>query len=175
MEAEIYGKTSKEKVVKCRFFDISSIISASRHRRSMKQLPFDSSQFDGSNGGIFRFLRPLDAEIFGETSKWRSTGSVKCRFFDISSFISASRHRRSMKQLPFDSSQFDGSNGSIFRFLQPLDTEIFGEMSKWRSTGSVKCRFVDILSIISASRYRTSMKQIPFDSSQCDGSNGSIF
>ena len=55
-----------EKVVKCRFVDISSIISASRHRRSMKQLPFDSSQYDGSNGSIFRFLRPLDADIFDE-------------------------------------------------------------------------------------------------------------
>src|ERR1043165_7939448 len=114
-----------KKVVKCQFFDISSIISASRHRKSMKQLPFDSSQFDGSNGGIFRFLRPIDAEIFGETSKWRSTGSVKCRFVDISSIISASRHRRSMKQLPFDSSQFDGSNGGIIRFLRSSDAEIF--------------------------------------------------
>src|SRR6185295_14208463 len=133
-----------EKVVKCRFVDISSIISASRHRRSMKQLPFDSSQCNGSNGGIFMFLRPLDAEIFGETSKWHSTGSVKCRFVDISSIISASRHRRSMKQLPFDSSQCNGSNGGIFMFLRPLDAEIFGETSKWRSTGSVKCRFVDI-------------------------------
>src|SRR6185437_1183179 len=125
-----------EKVVKCRFVDILSIISASRHRRSMKQLPFDSSQCDGSNGGIFMFLRLLDAEIFDETSKWRSTGSVKCRFVDISSIISASRHRRSMKQLPFDSSQCDGSNGSIFTFLRPLDAEIFdkkvsGAVPKW--------------------------------------------
>src|ERR1051326_140236 len=93
----------------------------------MKQLPFDSSQLYGSNVVIFRFLRPLDAEIFGETSKWRSTGSVKCRFVDISSIISAFRHRRSMKQLPFDSSQCDGSNGGIFRFLRPLDAEIFGK------------------------------------------------
>src|SRR6185437_6208360 len=117
-------------------FDVLPNISASRYRKSMKQLPFDSSQCDGSNGSIFMFLRPLDAEIFGETSKWRSTGSVKCRFVDISSIISASRHRRSMKQLPFDSSQYDGSNGSIFRFLRPLDAEIFdeklsGAVPKW--------------------------------------------
>ena len=55
-----------KRCVKCWFVDISSIISASRHRRNMKQLPFDSSQWDGSNGSIFKFLRPLDAEIFDE-------------------------------------------------------------------------------------------------------------
>ena len=55
-----------EKVVKCQFVDILSVISESRYRKSMKQLPFDSPQCDGSNGSIFKFLRPLDAEIFDE-------------------------------------------------------------------------------------------------------------
>src|ERR1044071_4978841 len=125
LEAEIIDEMLKNRHFTTFSFDVLPYISASIHHRSIKQLPFDSSQFDGSNGGIFRFLRPLDAEIFGETSKWRSTGSVKCRFFDISSIISASRHRRSIKQLPFDSSQCDGSNGGIFRFLRSLDAEIF--------------------------------------------------
>src|SRR5437660_365944 len=121
------------------------------------------------------FLQLLDAKIFGETSKWHSTGSVKCRFVDISSIISASRHRKSMKQLPFDSLNATVLIVVFFMFLRPLDAEIFSETSNWRSTGSVKCRFVDISSTISVFTHRRSMKQLPFDSSQCNGSNGSIY
>src|SRR5437764_14925333 len=54
-------------------FDVSSNISASSGRRRMGIPPFDSSRFAGSNGSIFILLRPLDAELFDENSKWRST------------------------------------------------------------------------------------------------------
>ena len=55
-------------VIKCRFDDISPINSASSGRRGMNLPPFDSSRRAGSNGGIPIRLRPLDAEIFDETS-----------------------------------------------------------------------------------------------------------
>ena len=86
-----------------RYFDVSPNISASNGRRNIKILPLEPLHWEESNGSCFILLRYLDAEIFGKTSKWCSTGSVKCWFVDILSIISAFRHRRSMKQLPFDS------------------------------------------------------------------------
>ena len=49
-------------------FDVLSNISASSGRRRMKIPPFEPARRDESNGGIFIRLRPLDAEIFDETS-----------------------------------------------------------------------------------------------------------
>src|SRR2546430_10197783 len=80
LDAELIGKMSSNR----RFstfdttpFDVSSNISASSGRRRMGIPPFDSSRFAGSNGSIFILLRPLDAELFDETSKWRSTECYK--------------------------------------------------------------------------------------------------
>ena len=67
----------------------------------MKQLPFDSSQCDGSNGSIFMFLRPLDAEIFSKTSKWRSTEIVKnANLIDVLSNNLAPNGHKKVKILP---------------------------------------------------------------------------
>ena len=98
----------------------------------MKQLPFDSSLCDGSNGSIFMFLRPLDAKIFSEMSKWRSTRSAKCRFVDISSIILA--------------------NSSILGFYNHW-------MLRYLTNHCVDCWFVDISSNILASRHRRSIRR----------------
>src|SRR5437868_5717363 len=50
------------------FDGISPINSASSGCKRMGIPPFDSPQRAGSNGGIPILLRPLDAEIFDETS-----------------------------------------------------------------------------------------------------------
>ena len=140
-----------QNVNKSILYNVSSNISASNGRRSMKILPLEPSHWEESNGSSFMLLRCLDAEIIDEMSTNRQFATFLLCHFDVSPNISASRHRRRMKQLPFDSSQWDGSNGSIFKFLRPLDVEIFGETSKWRSTESGKMpicwHFVNYLGI----------------------------
>ena len=71
------------------------------------------SQRAGSNGGIPILLRPLDAEIFDETSNGIVPKVLKRRFDDILPINSASSDRRRMGIPPFDSSRRAGSNGGI--------------------------------------------------------------
>src|SRR5208337_2157499 len=85
-----------------KMFDILSNTSASKHRRKMKPPSFDSSCRDESNGSGFILLRPLDAEIFGKTSKIRHFYICDTAPFDVLPNISASSGRRKMKPLPFD-------------------------------------------------------------------------
>src|SRR5207253_269630 len=77
-------------------FDVSSNISASSGRRRMGIPPFDSSRFSGSNGSIFILLRPLDAELFDKTSKWRSTECDKNA--DLMKFCQLTRHPMVMEE-----------------------------------------------------------------------------
>ena len=90
---------------------------------------FDSPCRDESNGSGFILLRPLDAEIFGKTSKIRHFYICDTAPFDVLPNISASSGRRRMKPLPFDSSRHDESNDGGFIFLRCLDAEVFDKMS----------------------------------------------
>ena len=141
-------------MLKCRSVDISSNISASICCIRLKIPPFEPDRRDESNGGYFILIWPPDAKIFNEMSL----------FVDVSPFISAFNGHIRMKQPPFDSSQRAGSNGGIFNLSQPMDAEIFGEMSQ----------FVDISPFISASSGCRKMWIPPFDSSRRAGSNGGI-
>src|SRR3954447_16219141 len=55
----------------CLSLSVSSIISASSDRRRMQRSSLEPSHRAASNGGSFIPLRPLDAEIFNETSTIR--------------------------------------------------------------------------------------------------------
>src|SRR5208282_1117635 len=112
-----------------KMFDILSNTSASKHRRKMKPPSFDSSCRDESNGSGFILLRPLDAEIFGKTSKIRHFYICDTAPFDVLPNTSAYSGRRRMKPLPFDSSRHDESNDGGFIFLRCLDAEVFDKMS----------------------------------------------
>src|SRR5256714_3953570 len=104
------------------FINVSPIISATNNGRRTKLPPFEPSRCDDSNGGGFVLLSPLNAEIIGETF-------IKCRFFDILLIISVKNAGGKTKLLSFDSSYRDGSDGSNFVLLTPLDAEIIGETS----------------------------------------------
>ena len=86
----------------------------------MKPPPFDSSHRDGSNGGSFVLLPPLDAEIISKTSKNRS-------FYNVSPIISATNNGRRTKLQPFEPSRCDDSNIGSFVLLSPLDAKIISE------------------------------------------------
>src|SRR5208283_2950949 len=118
-------------MLKCRSVHISLNFSASIGCRRLKIPPFEPARRDESNGGCSIHIRPLDAKLFNEMSL----------FVNVSQFISASIGCRRLKIPPFDSSRRAGSNGGIFNLLQPMDAEIFDEISQ----------FVDISLFISAS------------------------
>src|SRR5204863_7277739 len=99
--------------------------SAFNSRKNIKILPLEPLHLEESNGSCFMLLRCLEAETIDEMSTNRHFTLPVLRHFDVLPNISASRYCRSMKQLPFNSSQCDGSNGSISMFLRPLDAEIF--------------------------------------------------
>ena len=98
--------------------------------RMAKPPSFDSPCRDESNGSGFILLWPLDAEIFGKTSKIRHFYICDTAPFDVLPNISASSGCRRMKPLPFDSSRHDESNDGGFIFLRYLDAEIFDILSK---------------------------------------------
>ena len=98
------------------------IISASSGDRRTEPPLFDSSHRDGSNGGSLVLLPPLDAEIIGKTS-------INQLFIDVLLIISVTNDGRKTKLPSFDSSYRDGSDGSSFVLLPPLDAEIIGETS----------------------------------------------
>ena len=99
------------------------IISATNNGRRTKLPPFEPSRCDESNSGGSVLLSPLDAEIIGKTS-------MNQLFVDVLPIISASSGGKRLKPPPFDSLHRDGSNGSSFVLLPPLDAEIIGKMSK---------------------------------------------
>ena len=72
-----------------------------------------------TNSGGSVLLSPLDAEIIGKTS-------MNQLFIEI---ISVLNDGRKTKLLSFDSSYRDGSDGSNFVLLTPLDAEIIGKTS----------------------------------------------
>ena len=84
--------------------------------------PFEPSRCDESNGGGSVLLSPLDAEIIGKTS-------MNQLFIDVLPIISVTNDGRKTKLPSFDSSYRDGSNGSNFVLLTPLDAEIIGKTS----------------------------------------------
>src|SRR6185436_8147645 len=87
--------------------------------------PFEPSRCDESNIGGSVLLPPLDAEIIGKTS-------MNQLFIDVLPIISVTNDGRKTKLPSFDSSYRDGSDGSSFVLLPPLNAEIIGKMSKNR-------------------------------------------
>ena len=68
LDAELIDKISLNRCFSTAPFDVSSnILTYSGHRR-MGIPPFEPACQDESNGGRFTSPRPLDAEIFDETS-----------------------------------------------------------------------------------------------------------
>src|SRR5436853_5317215 len=67
-------------------------------------------------------LSPLDAEIISKTL-------MNQLFIDFLPIISVMNDGRKTKLPSFDSSYRDGSDGSSFVLLPPLDAEIIGETS----------------------------------------------
>ena len=96
------------------------IISASSGARRTKPPPFDSSHRDGSNGSSLVLLPPLDAEIIGKMS----TNQL---FINV---LPVTNDGRKTKLPSFDSSYRDGSDGSSFVLLSPLDAKIISKRSK---------------------------------------------
>ena len=88
----------------------------------MKLPPFDSLHRDGSNGGSFILLPLFVAEIIGKKS-------INSWFIDVLLIISVKNDGGKTKLLLFDSSYRDGSDGSNFVLLTPLDAEIIGKTS----------------------------------------------
>src|SRR3954466_1017622 len=109
----------------CLSLSVSSIISASSDRRRMQRSSLEPSHRAASNGGGFIPLRPLDAEIFNETSTIRHYITAP---FAVSLNISASSSREGMKPPPFDAAQLGGSNKLRCILLRSLDAEIINEM-----------------------------------------------
>ena len=101
------------------------IISASSGGRRTRLLLFEPSRCDESNIGGSVLLSPLDAEIIGKTS-------INQLFIDILPIISVTNDDRKRKLPSFDSSYRDGSDGSSFVLLPPLDAKIIGKTSKNR-------------------------------------------
>ena len=99
------------------------IISATNDGRRTRLLPFEPSRCDESNSGGSVLLSPLDAEIIGKTL-------MNQLFIDILPIISVTNDGRKTKLPSFDSSYRDGSDGSSFILLPPLDAEIIGKTSK---------------------------------------------
>ena len=99
------------------------IISATNDDGKSKLPPFEPSRCNESNGGGFNLLPPLDAEIIGKTS-------MNQLFIDVLPIISVMNDGRKTKLPSFDSSYRDGSDGSSFVLLPPLDAEIIGKTSK---------------------------------------------
>src|SRR5436190_1382421 len=92
---------------------------------------FEPSRCDKSNSGGSVLLSPLDAEIIGKTS-------MNQLFIDVLPIISVSNDCRKTKLPSFDSSYRNGSDGSNFVLLTPLDAEI---ISKTLSHPSVDIKF----------------------------------
>ena len=101
------------------------IISASSGDRRTEPPIFDSLHRDGSNGGSLVLLPSFVAEIIGKTS-------MNQLFIDFLPIISVTNDSRKTKLPSFDSSYRDGSDGSSFVLLPPLDAEIIGKASKNR-------------------------------------------
>src|SRR5437764_669641 len=123
--------------------------------------PFEPSRCDESNSGGSVLLSPLDAEIIGKKS-------MNQLFIDVLPIISVTNDGRKTKLPSFDSSYRDGSDGSSFVLLPPLDAEIIGKTS-------MNQLFIDVLLIISVTNDGRKTKPPPFDSSHRDGSNGGSF
>src|SRR5256885_1291559 len=104
------------------FIDVSPIISATNNGRRTRLPPFEPSRCDESNSGGSVLLSPLDAEIIGKTS-------MNQLFIDVLPIISVTNDGRKTKLPSFDSSYRDGSDGSSFVLLTPLDAEIISETS----------------------------------------------
>src|SRR5256714_12189255 len=68
LDAELIDKISLNRCFSTALFDVSSNISTSSGQRRMGIPPFEPACRDESNGGRFTSPRPLDAEIFDETS-----------------------------------------------------------------------------------------------------------
>src|SRR3954451_12630462 len=109
----------------CLSLSVSSIISASSDRRRMQRSLLEPPHRAASNGGDFIPLRPLDAEIFNETSTIQHYITTP---FAVSLNISASSGRRGMKSPPFDAARQGGSNKLRCILLRLLETEIIDEM-----------------------------------------------
>ena len=93
--------------------------------RRTKLPPFEPSRCDESNSGGSVLLSPLDAKIISKMSKNQL-------FIDFLPIISVMNDGRKTKLPSFDSSYRDGSDGSSFVLLPPLDAEIISETSiKW--------------------------------------------
>src|SRR5438270_463777 len=90
-----------------------------------KPPPFEPSRCDKSNGGGSVLLSPLDTEIIGKTS-------MKQLFYRRFADYLGKNDGRKTKLPSFDSSYRDGSDGSSFVLLPPLDAEIIGKTSKNR-------------------------------------------
>ena len=81
-------------------------------------------------------------------TKHKQIGILITAPFDVSSNILASNDRRRMKFLPFESAHRDESNDGRFILLQPLDAEIFDEISTKRNFNYCAIwRFVKYLGI----------------------------
>src|SRR5436190_4400698 len=91
--------------------------------RRIRLLPFEPSRCDESNSGGSVLLPPLDAEIIGKTT-------INQLFINVLPIISVMNDGRKTKLPSFDSSYQDGSDGSSFVLLPPLDAEIIGKTSK---------------------------------------------
>src|SRR3989440_537704 len=89
-------------------------------------------------------------------------------FIDVLPIISVTNDGRKTKLPSFDSSYRDGSDGSSFVFLPPLDAEIIGKTSK---NQLFYRRFTDYLATNNGRR----TKLPPFEPSRCDDSNGGGF
>ena len=89
-------------------------------------------------------------------------------FIDVSPIISATNDGRKTKLPSFDSSYRDGSDGSSFVLLPPLDAEIIGKTSK---NQPFYRRFTDYFGI----QWCRRTKPPPFKLSHRDGSNGGSF
>src|SRR3954454_4431745 len=83
----------------CLSLSVSSIISASSDHRRMQHSLLEPPHQLTSNGGNFILLRPLDAEIFNETSTIQHYITAP---FAVSLNILASSGHSEMKSPPFD-------------------------------------------------------------------------
>ena len=84
--------------------------------------PFKPSRCDELNISGSVLLLPLDAEIISKTS-------INQLFIDVLLIISVLNDGRKTKLPSFDLSYRDGSDGSSFVLLPPLDAEIIGKTS----------------------------------------------
>ena len=105
------------------------------HDLNLLSIKLKLTHWDESNGGGLILLWPLDTEIFNKSA----CSNVP---FDVLLIILASSSHRRIRPLPFDSSQWAGSNDNYFIPLGLLDAELFDKMLNSTVLQILKCWFL---------------------------------